>query len=53
MAMEHAVNSQRFRGKEEAFQQIGIAVSDILTGSGNIKMEQIIYNRKINNYLQQ
>lgn len=53
MAMEHALNRQRFRNKEEAFQQISIAVSDILAGSGNIRMEQIIYNRKINNFLQQ
>ncbi len=52
-AMEHSVNRQRFRGKENAFQQIDLAVSDILAGSGNIRMEQIIYNRKINNYLQQ
>ena len=53
MALEHASNRQRFRNKEEAFQQISIAVSDILAGSGNIRMEQIIYNRKINNFLQQ
>ena len=53
MAMEHSVNRQRFRNKEEAFQQIDIAVSEILAGSGNIRMEQIIYNRRINNHLQQ
>ena len=52
LAMENAVNRQRFRGKEDACQQIGIAVSDILSGSGNIRMEQIIYNRRINSYLQ-
>lgn len=53
LAMEHAVNRQRFRDKEDVCQQISIAVSDILAGSGNIQMEQIIYNRKINSYLQQ
>lgn len=53
LAMKHAVNRQRFRDKEDVCQQIGIAVSDILAGSGNIQMEQIIYNRKINSYLQQ
>ena len=53
MAMEHSVNRQRFRNKEEAFQHIDIAVSEILAGSGNIRMEQIIYNRRINNHLQQ
>ena len=53
LAMEHAVNRQRFRGKEDAGQQIDIAVDEILAGSGNIRMEQIIYNRKINSYLQQ
>ena len=53
MAMENSINRQRFRNKEEAFQQIDIAVSEILAGSGNIRMEQIIYNRRINNFLQQ
>lgn len=53
MAMENAFNRQRFRHKEEAEQQIDIAVSSILAGSGNIRMEQIIYNREINNFLQQ
>ena len=53
MAMEHSLSHQRFRHKEEAYQQIDIAVSEILAGSGNIRMEQIIYNRRINNYLQQ
>ncbi len=53
IAMEKAVNRQRFRGKEEAGQQIGLAVDSILAGSGNIRMEQIIYNRRINRYLQQ
>lgn len=53
MAMKHAVNRQRFRDKEDVCQQISIAVGDILAGSGNIRMEQIIYNRKINSYLQQ
>ncbi len=53
LAMQHAVNRQRFRDKEDVCQQIGIAVSDILAGSGNIQMEQIIYNRRINSYLQQ
>jgi multiple sugar transport system substrate-binding protein len=53
IAMGKAVSRQRFRGKEEAGQQIGLAVDSILAGSGNIRMEQIIYNRRINRYLQQ
>ena len=53
LAMQHAVNRQRFRDKEDVCQQVGIAVDEILAGSGNIQMEQIIYNRRINSYLQQ
>jgi multiple sugar transport system substrate-binding protein len=53
LAMKHAVNRQRFRDKEDVCQLIGIEVSDILAGSGNIQMEQIICNRRINSYLQQ
>ena len=50
-AVENAVVSSGFRNKEEAVQEVDKAVRDIMAGSSNISMEQIIWNRKINNFL--
>lgn len=50
-AVENAVVIPRFRNYEEAVAQVDKAVGDIIEGSSNISMEQIIWNRKINNFL--
>lgn len=50
-AVENAVVVPRFRDYEEAVAQVDKAVEDIIGGSSNISMEQIIWNRKINNFL--
>ena len=50
-AMEKTVTRTRFRGYDNALEEVGIAVSSILDSRSNIQMEQIIWNRTINNYL--
>jgi len=50
-AVENAVVTPRFRYYEEAVAQVDKAVTDIMAGSSNISMEQIIWNRQINNFL--
>ena len=41
----------RFRGYDNALEEVGIAVDSILESRSNIQMEQIIWIRTINNYL--
>ena len=50
-AMEKTVTRTRFRGYDNALEEVGIAVASILDSRSNIQMEQIIWNRTINNYL--
>lgn len=50
-AMEKTVTRSRFRGYDNALEEVGIAVASILDSRSNIQMEQIIWNRTINNYL--
>ena len=50
-AMDKAIVRRRFSGYEEAHEQVSLAVRSILEGSANLQMEQIIWNRTINNYL--
>ena len=50
-AMEKSVFRTRFRGYDSAQDEVGIAVRSILDSNSNIQMEQIIWNRTINNYL--
>ena len=49
-AMEKAVIRPRFRGYENVKEEVGLAVRSILDSRSNIRMEQIIWNRTINNY---
>ena len=50
-AMEKSVTRTRFRGFDNAQEEVGLAVRSILESNSNIQMEQIIWNRTINNYL--
>ena len=50
-AMEKSVIPPRFAGYEEALEQVSTAVRSILESNSNVQMEQIIWNRTINNYL--
>lgn len=50
-AVEGAVVSPGFRGREEAEAEVDRAVRDIMEGSSNISMEQIIWNREIDHFL--
>ena len=50
-AMEKSVTPPRFAGYEDAREQVSIAVRSILDSNSNVQMEQIIWNRTINNYL--
>ena len=50
-AMSKAKNNKMFKGYTGAYEQVNSAVNAILEGNGNLKTEQIIYNRKINAYL--
>ena len=43
----------KFPGYEEAQARVDQAVSQIIEGDGNISMEQIIWNREINRYLEE
>lgn len=51
IAMEKSIVPKYIKGYEEINEQIGIAVRSILESSSNLQMEQIIWNRKLNNYL--
>lgn len=50
-AVENAVVTPRFRYSGEAVAEVDKAIRDIMEGSANISMEQIIWNREINNFL--
>ena len=50
-AMSKAKNNKMFKGYTGAYEQVNSAVNAILEGNGNLKTEQIIYNRKVNAYL--
>ena len=50
-AMEKTLISPRFRGYDNALEEVGIAVRSILDSKSNIQMEQIIWNRTLNNFL--
>lgn len=50
-AVENAVVAPKFRNSKEAVAEVDKAVRDIMEGSSNIGMEQIIWNREINNFL--
>lgn len=50
-AMEKTVIRPRFRGYDNASEEVGIAVRSILDSKSNIQMEQIIWNRTLNNFL--
>lgn len=50
-AVENAVVISRFRNYDEAVAHVDKAVGDIIEGSSNISMEQIIWNRRLNNFL--
>lgn len=52
-AVENAVVAPGFRDSEQAVAEVDKAVRDIMEGTSNISMEQIIWNRKINNYLEE
>ncbi len=51
-AVEHAVIVPRFRKYEEAVLEVDKAVKAIIESNSNIRMEQIIWNRKINKFLE-
>lgn len=51
-AVEHAVAAPRFRKYEEAVLEVDKAVKAIIESNSNIRMEQIIWNRKINKFLE-
>lgn len=50
-AVENAVVTQRFRNYKEVVEIVDKAVRDIIEGSSNINMGQIVWNREINNFL--
>lgn len=50
-AMENTVIAPRFQGYEDAKDEVSLAVRSILESNANVQMEQIIWNRRINNYL--
>lgn len=50
-AVENAVVTPRFWNYEETVSVVDRAVRDIIEGSSNINMSQIIWNREINNFL--
>ena len=49
--VENSLVSVRFPGYREALAKVDEAVTQIIEGDGNISMEQIIWNREINKYL--
>lgn len=50
-AMVKTLISPRVRGYDNALEEVGIAVRSILDSKSNIQMEQIIWNRTLNNFL--
>ena len=50
-AMRKSLFRTRFRGDDNAMEEVGLAVRSILDSNSNIQMEQIIWNRTINNYM--
>lgn len=50
-AVENAVVTGRFRNYAAAVAEVDRAVHSIIEGNANIHMEQIIWNRKINKFL--
>lgn len=52
-AVEGATVLPRFDNYEEAAEEVDKAVRDILEGSQNISMGQIIWNRRINSFLKE
>lgn len=51
-AVEHAAVAPRFRNYDEAMAEVDKAVNDILEGETNVRMGQIIWNRRINKFLE-
>lgn len=51
-AVEHAVAAPRFQNYEDAILEVDKAVRAIIESNSNIRMEQIIWNRKINKFLE-
>ena len=49
--MQKAFFTQRFSGFNEAVSSVDTAVNDILKSNANIRMEQVIQARNINNFL--
>ncbi len=50
-AMDTAVPKYTFYGQDEAESAVEYAVNEILSGEGNIRMEQVIQDRKIKGIL--
>lgn len=51
--VENAVVSPRFTGYQEVNDKVDQAITEIINSNGNLRMEQIIWNREINKYLKQ
>ncbi len=51
-AVEHAVVAPRFRDYDDAIAEVDKAVEDIIEAQPNIRMGQIIWNRRINKFLE-
>lgn len=51
-SVENAVVAPRFRNYDDAIAEVDKAVCAILEGNSNIHMEQIIWNRTLNKYLE-
>lgn len=52
-AVEHAVVAPGFHNQKEAEREVEQAVNEIIGSSSSMRMEQIIWNRKINKYLKE
>ncbi len=50
-AMDKSLTEKKFRGYDSALDEAGFAVNSILGSRSSIQMEQIIWNRTINNFL--
>lgn len=51
-AVENAVVVSQFRDYDQAMAEVERAVNAIINGDSNISMEQIIWNREVNKYLE-
>ncbi|MBR1892491.1 MAG: hypothetical protein IJ815_03035, partial [Lachnospiraceae bacterium] len=49
--MDNAEVQVKFLNQEDVEAEVGNAVNSILEANSNIQMEQIIWNRRINDYL--